>query len=99
MDTILGVIRGGRVEFDTPIRLPDGTRVRVVPADKDKDEGFIREEDWPTTPEAIEALIRRMESIEPLILTPEDEARIAAARAAVREVTLAAVRKQMGIEP
>src|SRR5437899_2884379 len=97
MDTILGVIRGGRVEFDTPTRLPDGTRVRVEPADEE--EGFIREEDWPTTPEGIEELIRRMENIEPIILTPEDEARIAAARAAVREVTLAAVRQQMGIGP
>jgi hypothetical protein len=97
MDAMLGVIRGGRVEFDTPVRLPDGTRVRVEPADKD--DGFIREEDWPTTHEAIEALIRRMETFEPVILTPDDEARIAAARSAVREVTLAAVRKQMGIEP
>lgn len=97
MKTMLGVIRGGRVELDTPTRLPDGTRVRVEPADQN--DGFMREEDWPTTPEGIEELVRRMEAIEPLILTPEDEARIAAARAAVREATLAAVRQQMGISP
>jgi hypothetical protein len=94
---MLGVIRGGRVEFDTPVRLPDGTRVRVEPAAED--EGFIREEDWPTTPEGIEELIRRMESIEPLVFTPHEEQQIAAARAAVREVSTAAVRKQMGLDP
>jgi hypothetical protein len=97
MATMLGVIRGGRVEFDTPTRLPDGTRVRVEPAEEDK--GFIREEDWPTTREGIEELIRRMESIEPIILTPEEEKQIAAARTAVREASTAAVRKQMGLEP
>lgn len=97
MGAILGVIRGGRVEFDAPSQLPDGTRVRVEPTDHTN--GFMREEDWPTTPEGVEELARRMESLDPIILTPEDEARIAAARAAVREATLAAVREQMGIGP
>ena len=59
----------------------------------------LREEDWPDTPENRAEILRRMEAIEPLELTAEDEAEIAAARAAVREVTLAAVRKQMGLEP
>jgi hypothetical protein len=97
MEAMLGVIRGGRVELDTPARLPDGTRVRVEPADGDQ--GFIREEDWPTTPEGIEALVRRMEGMEPLIFTPDEERRIADARAAVREASKAAVRKQMGLDP
>jgi hypothetical protein len=97
MGAMLGVVRGGRVEFDTPAPLPDGTRVRVEPADAD--EGFIREEDWPTTPEGIEDLVRRMEAIEPLIFTPEEEKQIDAARAAVREASKAAIRKQMGLEP
>jgi hypothetical protein len=96
MGTMLGVIRGGRVEFDTPVRLPDGTRVRVEPADAD--EGFIREEDWPTTPEGIDELILQMEKIEPLVFTPEEEQQIAAARAAVRDASLAAVRKRMGFD-
>lgn len=96
MSILTGVIRDGRVELDTPAALPNGTRVRVEP---EAEEGFLRDEDWPTTPEGIDALVRRMEQIDPIVLTPEDDARIAAARAAVRAVTLAAVRKQMGIGP
>ena len=96
MSILTGVIRDGRVELDTPAALPNGTRVRVEP---EAEEGFLRDEDWPTTPEGIDALVRRMEQLDPIVLTPEDEARIAAARTAVRDVTLAAVRKQMGIGP
>jgi hypothetical protein len=95
MDTMLGVIRGGRVELDALPTLPDGTRVRVEPA---VDEGFLREEDWPTTPEGIEELIRRMENLEPLVFTPDEERQIANARADVREASKAAVRKQMGFD-
>jgi hypothetical protein len=40
-----------------------------------------------------------MEALEPLEFTPEDEAEIAAARQAVKDYTIAAVRKQMGLEP
>jgi hypothetical protein len=97
MSILTGVIRDGRVELDAPAPLPDGTRVLIEPAERG--EGFIREDDWPTTPEEVEELVRRMETIEPIVLTPEDETRIAAARSAVREATLAAVRQQMGIGP
>jgi hypothetical protein len=41
----------------------------------------MREEDWPTTPEAIAALLARMEQVEPGWLSPEDDA---AWRAALR---------------
>jgi|SRR5918995_6196344 hypothetical protein len=97
MSPLTGVIRDGRVELDDPGALPDGTRVRVEPAGPP--DGFIPEDEWPTTPDGIEAHVRRMESFEPVVLTPEDEARIAVARAAVRDFTLAAVRTQMGIGP
>jgi hypothetical protein len=96
MSILTGVIHNGRVELDAPAPLPDGTRVRVEP---ETDEAFIRDEDWPTTPEAVEEHVRRMEQLDPVLLTPDDDARIASARAAVRDVTLAAVRKQMGIDP
>ena len=96
MSVLAGVIRAGRVEFDGPVFLPEGTRVRVEPED---DDGFRDDDDWPTTPEGIEELIREMEAIEPVVLTPEEEERIAQARAAVRAISLAAVRKQMGLDP
>jgi hypothetical protein len=34
----------------------------------------MREEDWPTTPEGIAALLRRWHAHEPLEMTPEEEA-------------------------
>jgi hypothetical protein len=34
----------------------------------------MREEDWPTTPEEIAALLARMEQVEPGWLSPEDDA-------------------------
>ena len=96
MSALMGVIREGRVELEAPATFPDGTRVRVEEAEES--DGFIREEDWPTTPEGIEALIQKMKDTEPVILTPEDEVRIAAARAAFRTVSIAAVKKQMELD-
>jgi HEAT repeat protein len=34
----------------------------------------MREEDWPTTPEGIAALLARMDQVEPGWLSPEDDA-------------------------
>lgn len=34
----------------------------------------MREEDWPTSPEAIAALLARMDQVEPGWLSPEDDA-------------------------
>ena len=91
--TIEGTYHAGRVDLDKDVDWPEGCRVRVAL------EYGLREEDWPDTPENRAEILRRMEAIEPLELTAEDEVEIAAARTAVREVTLAAVRKQMGLEP
>lgn len=91
--TIEGTYHAGRVDLDKQVDWPDGCRVRV------ELEYGMREEDWPDTPENRAEILRRMEAVEPLEFTSEEEAEIAAARAAVREVTLAAVRKQMGLEP
>ena len=91
--TIEGTYHAGRVDLDQQVDWPDGCRVRVAL------EYGLREEDWPDTPEGLEELLKRIDSIEPVEFTAEDEAEIAAARAAVREVTLAAVCKQMGLEP
>jgi hypothetical protein len=94
MKSAVGMIRNGRVEFDKPIEWQSGTRVRVTP----EEEPFgIPEEDWPTTLEGIQELLAKIDALEPLELTPEEEAEIEAARAEVRRVTLDAMRKQMGL--
>jgi predicted DNA-binding antitoxin AbrB/MazE fold protein len=94
---VKGTYRDGLVELNQKVDCPNGTPVKVV-IESDMPE-MMREEDFPTTPEGIEALARAVESFDPVEFSPEDEAEIAAARAAVREVTLAAVRRKMGLEP
>jgi hypothetical protein len=97
VESVVGTYHDGRVDLGGKVDWPDGTRVRVEP--EADEEGFLSEDNWPTTPEGIEALVRHMTNFEAVELTAEDEARIAAARAATREASIAAVRKQMGLDP
>jgi hypothetical protein len=64
----------GKIVADAPPDWPEGTDVRILPAEPPEEVG-VYEEDWPETPEQIEEWIARMDAIEPLILTAEDEAR------------------------
>ena len=66
MNTLHGTIKNGQVVLDVPAELPEGTRVEVLPVAATLG---MREEDWPTTPEAIAALLARMDravSVDPL---------------------------------
>jgi hypothetical protein len=74
MSAIKGVVRNGQIVLDEPAELPEGTRVEVVPVESLRPTLGMREQDWPTTPEGIAALLARMDQIEPLIMTPEEEA-------------------------
>jgi hypothetical protein len=76
-----GTIKHGHIILDVPAALPEGTRVVVLPINEAWPSLGMREEDWPTTPEAIAALLARMEQMEPGWLSPEDDA---AWRAALR---------------
>jgi len=82
------------VELDKPVNWQEGMRVCVVPQEESLGPA---EQDWPDNPAALAEILHRIDTFEPLELTPEDEAEIAAARAAVRDVTLRAVRKKMGL--
>jgi hypothetical protein len=74
MTAIKGTVKNGQVVLDEPEGLPEGTRVEVLPVDAGKPRIGMREEDWPTTPEGIKALLKRMDETEPGWLSPEDEA-------------------------
>ena len=86
MSAIHGRVKNGKIELPAPADWPEGTEVEVRPVEEAVG---LTEEDWPETPEEIAAWLRWYDSLEPLILTPEDEARIAAARKAQREFELA----------
>jgi hypothetical protein len=82
MSAIRGTIQDGKVVFDKPTDLPDGTPVTVSVAGGEEYVGVgIREEDWPTTPEGIAALVAKMDQLQPF-LTPEEEEAWHKARAA-----------------
>lgn len=96
MPRITGTVREGRVELDEPVNLPDGTRVVVTEAAPEPE--YLVEEDWPDTPENRAELLRRLDAIEPLGWTDEEETRIKAAWAELKRFNIEAVRKQMGLD-
>ena len=67
---ITGTYRGGRIELDESVDWPEGRRVSVVAESATLG---LREEEWPDTPENRAEILRRMEAVEPLELTAEDE--------------------------
>jgi hypothetical protein len=86
MITLQGTLRNGQVVLDAPSNLPEGTRVEVLPVESDRPALGMREEDWPTTPEGIAALLAHMDQAEPGWLSPEDDAAWRAALRAQREI-------------
>lgn len=95
METAFGTYREGRIVLDTAVDWPESSRVLIQPVEQ---YGLI-EGVWPAdgTAEGNAEILRRMDAVEPLELTPEDDAEIAAARDEVRKITLDAVRRQMGL--
>ena len=85
MNAAQGTIINGQIILDVPAALPEGTRVEVLPINKSGPTHGMREEDWPTTPEGVAALLARMEQVEPGWLSPEDDAAWRAALSAQRK--------------
>jgi hypothetical protein len=94
MNDVQGTYRGGRVEVDTPVDWPEGSRVTII---REQTALGLTESDWPDTPETRKALIEKIDAIEPLELTPEDISEIDRARDAVREISIRSVREKMGL--
>jgi hypothetical protein len=74
MTTIKGVVKNGQILVPAPADWPEGCEVLIEPVSGPGEVG-MREEDWPTTPEGIAALLRRWDQHEPLETTAEEEAR------------------------
>ena len=67
-------------------RCPKAPAWRCGPIEEARPPLGMREEDWPTTPEGIEALLARMDQVEPGWLSPEDDAAWRAALRAQKEL-------------
>jgi hypothetical protein len=85
MNTILSVVKNGRVEIDAPPDWPEGSPVRVELGLN----GRATDEERPETPEEIEEWIRRFREIEPIEMTPDEEASWEADRKAQKEFDIA----------
>jgi hypothetical protein len=86
----------GRIVPDDPVDLPEGCRLRVEPELAESEAIGISEEDWDNSPEAISEWLEWYKSLEPLVLTPEEEADLGRWRQKVKEYTIANMDK--GIE-
>jgi hypothetical protein len=75
VSTIKATVKGGRLELEQPIDLPDGTELLIpVP---DAPDG-----DTPMSPEEIARVLAAVDRMIPFDRTPEDEARLEADRQA-----------------
>jgi hypothetical protein len=74
MNGLQGTIKNGQIVLDRPGALPEGTRVEVLPIQSGRPAFGMREEDCPTTPEGIAALLAQMDQVEPGWLSPDDDA-------------------------
>jgi hypothetical protein len=88
MNAIKGKYHNGQIILAEKADWPEDTEVIVEPICHEQTLG-MREEDWPTDPEGIAGLIARMEEIEPLVMTPEEEAEWHAALKAQKDYELA----------
>ena len=105
MNEITGTYRDGHVELAAPVNWPNGMPVKVQaepslsPFNNHELAGnWGIDDDWPDTPENRAEILRRMDAVEPLEMTPEEEAEWKAARKWIRDFTIAAVRSEMGLE-
>ncbi len=84
MNAIRTAVKNGKVSIEVPADWPEGCEVLIEPLPAGSGTG-MREEDWPTTPESIAALLKRWDAHEPLEMTREEEARWQAARKVQKE--------------
>jgi hypothetical protein len=84
MNAIKGMVKNGQILFSDPLEWPDGTEVMVEPMSA-KGMFGLNEADWPTDAEGIARHLALMDRIEPLDMTPEEEAAWEQDRKARRE--------------
>jgi hypothetical protein len=70
MSAIRATVQNGQIVPDHPVEWPDGTELEVRPARVAVSQG----DDWSNTPEAIEEWIAWYRSLEPIVMSPEEEA-------------------------
>jgi hypothetical protein len=67
-----GVIQHGRVELKEPINLPDGTEVSLAILESRSE--INSDEAWDHTPAGVADWLKWYDSLQPLMMTPQEEA-------------------------
>jgi hypothetical protein len=70
MSTIRAVVRNGRIETEEPVDLPEGTELLIPIPDRRSDD----EPGWDNSPGGITAWLAWADSLQPLLLSEQDEA-------------------------
>lgn len=91
MTAASGTYRKGKVILNEPVDWPEGTEVEVIAAGE---KIGLTEAEWPTTPEGIAQLLQRIAELEPLEITPEEEAEFQAWRRKVNEYGINKMRRR-----
>src|SRR5438309_2077106 len=94
MKTILGTWINGQVVLDAPAHWPDGSRVQIEPVMSDELVGMT-EEEQRDDPESVAGWQAAFDALEPLTMTPEEEAKLVAWRQSVKTFNVEAVRRHM----
>lgn len=89
MTTIKAVVRGGRLEVDEPLDLPDGTVLQIPVPD-----GAERTDDGPMSADEIREVLAAMDRMEPLQMTDAELAAWEADRHARKELAKAQFRER-----
>ena len=98
MSAIRGTIREGKVVFENPPNWPEGKKVFVVdpePAEREPELTMLTEEEQGDDPESIAAWLAWFDSLEPLVMSPEEEAGLQEWKAKMKAFNVEAVRRQM----
>ncbi len=74
MNAIKATVRGGRIETEELLDLPDGTELLIPLPKGTLDDNGDDENGWDNSPEGIAEWLRWYDSLEPLIFTAEEEA-------------------------
>ena len=93
MSTIAGTYQQGRIVLQSPVDWPEGARVEVMLVEPGIDKIGMTEEEWPSDPQGIAELLARMDQCEPLEMTAEEQADLAAWRQKVKERSLTKMRQ------
>jgi hypothetical protein len=98
MNTIKATVRNRRIELNAPDDLPDGTEVLVDVVPLAPGKIGIDESEWRDDAAALADWDAWLKAIEPIQLTPDEQATNARFEEEFRRFNIEAVRKQMAIE-